>query len=63
MSTSKNAQFEGVPVELFVDMDEIIPSGIMGGDPTVGTAERGKVLVDRTAAVLANFIRTFRDWN
>lgn len=60
MTGSKSATFRGVPVDLYVDMDEINPSGVMGGDPLPATPERGKILIERTAAALADFVRAFR---
>lgn len=61
MTGGKRMDFDGIPIDLYVDMQEINPMGVTGGDPFVATAERGKVLVERTAAALAKFVNAFRD--
>lgn len=55
------ARVGGVSVELYVDMDEINPSGVMSGDPFVASPERGRLLLERTAAILADFTTKFRN--
>jgi creatinine amidohydrolase len=61
MTGGKRIDFRGIPVDLYVDMDEITPSGVTAGDPFPATAERGKILLERTAAALAEFVTAFRD--
>ncbi len=61
MVNGRRVDFAGAPFELFVDMDEINPSGVTSGDPFPATAERGQLLMEKTAGALAEFIHAFRD--
>jgi len=56
--TSSVATFEGVPVHLYLDFDEVTSNGVMG-DPTVSSAEVGRKLLDRVVEIGSKFVRQF----
>lgn len=47
------------PVSLLEPMSRLSETGVVG-DPTVATAEKGKVIVEKAAERLAQFLREFR---
>ena len=47
--------FEGMPVNLPLDADEVNPDGMLGGDPALSTAEIGAAIVDYLAGYCARF--------
>lgn len=48
--------FEGVNVHVPVELDEIAPHGVLGGDPRLASAETGKALTERLVKIGADFI-------
>jgi creatinine amidohydrolase len=56
--TSSVATFEGVPVHLYLDFDEVTANGVMG-DPKVSSAEVGRKLLDRVVEIGSKFVQQF----
>jgi creatinine amidohydrolase/Fe(II)-dependent formamide hydrolase-like protein len=50
---------KGGPVSFLEPMSRLTETGVIG-DATLGTAEKGKVIVEKSAERLAEFIREFR---
>jgi len=61
MKGAGRMDFEGVPIEMYVDMSKINPSGVTSGHSFSATPERGQLLVERTVEALAGFIKAFRE--
>ncbi len=53
-------EIEGQPVggTIYIDFDELFPSGA-NGDPSVGTAERGRIWIDRVVGYAIAFVKQF----
>ena len=56
--TSSVATFEGVPVHVYLDFDEVTANGVMG-NPRLSSAEAGRKLLDRVVAIGSKFVRQF----
>ncbi len=53
-------EFQGVDVNLPLDIDDICDSGIAGGNPTLSSAEIGKRIVDHIVGLSVDFIEYFK---
>ena len=53
------ARYKGVIVNLFLDFKDITPNGVIG-DPTLGSAEKGKLLFKRILELTISFVRRFK---
>jgi creatinine amidohydrolase len=53
-------KFEGVDVNLAVDIDDICDTGIAGGDPTYSSAEIGEKIVESLVDFSARFVTYFK---
>jgi creatinine amidohydrolase len=56
--TASQAMFEGVPVHLYLDFDELTANGVMG-DPNLSQAEVGRKLLDRVVEIGSKFVREY----
>ena len=56
--TSSVSTFEGVPVHVYLDFDEVTANGVMG-DPRLSSAEVGGRLLDRVVSIGSRFVRQF----
>jgi len=56
-------KFNGVDVNLAIDIDDICDSGIAGGNPAVSSAEIGKKIVDYIVDYCVAFIHHFKTVN
>ena len=56
-------KFNGVDVNLAIDIDDICDSGIAGGNPAVSSAEIGKKIVDYIVDYCVTFIHHFKTVN
>lgn len=56
------ARYKGVIVNLFLDFKDITPNGVIG-DPSLGSAETGKLLFKRILELTASFVRRFNAIN
>lgn len=52
--------FENLPVQLPLDVTEVNPDGMLGGDPTRSTAAIGAAIADHIVGFTARFIAHFR---
>jgi creatinine amidohydrolase len=57
--TSSVTTFEGVPVHVYLDFDEVTPIGVMG-DPKLSSAEAGRKLLDRVVEIGSKFVEQYR---
>lgn len=55
-----NVQFEGMSIQIPLNCDEVNPDGMMGGDPSLASAEIGKRLVDHLVGFCARFVDHMR---
>lgn len=55
-------RYKGVIVNLFLDFKDITPNGVMG-DPSLGSAEKGKLLFKRILELTISFVRRFKAIN
>jgi len=53
-------KFNGVDVNLAIDIDDICDTGIAGGNPAVSSAEIGKKIVDNIVGYCVAFIHHFK---
>ena len=60
MTGPRRVDVDGVPIELYVDLKTINPSGVTSGHSNSATAERGQLLVEQSVQALAKFIESFR---
>lgn len=58
MKGMSNATFEGFPVHLYCDMEEVTPNGVLG-DATLSSAKAGEAFVGRMVDVGTQFVRWF----
>ncbi len=56
--TSSQASFDGVPVHVYLDFDEVTGNGVMG-DPQLSSAEIGRKLLDHVVEIGSRFVRQF----
>jgi len=56
--TSSVATFEGVPVHVYLDFDEVTPNGVMG-NPKLSSAEVGRKILDHVVEIGSKFVRQF----
>lgn len=56
--TSSQADFQGVPLYVYLDFDEVTPNGVMG-DPKLSSAEVGRRLLDHVVRIGSEFVRRF----
>ncbi len=56
ISGPTGVRFEGVPVNLPLNADEVNPDGMMGGDATLASAEAGRVILDHLTGVCARLV-------
>lgn len=56
-------KFNGVDINLAIDIDDICDTGIAGGDPKLSSADIGKKIVDYIVDYCATFINYFRTVN
>src|SRR5574337_835812 len=56
--TSSQADFEGVPVYVYLDFDEVTANGVMG-DPKHSSGEIGRKLLDHVVKIGSDFARQF----
>lgn len=52
---------KGAHVEFYPDLDRVTPSGVTGGDPRAGSAELGRVVIEKAVEALVAFISAFRE--
>ncbi|WP_299821817.1 creatininase family protein [uncultured Jannaschia sp.] len=55
MSGTGGVTFDGVPVNLPLDADEVNPDGMIGGDPALASAEIGRAIFEHLADHCARF--------
>lgn len=58
--SSTRALFRGLPIGLYLDIDEVSETGIKG-DPQIADQDRGKVLLERLVQYGVEFVTHFRD--
>lgn len=51
--------FEGVDIQVPVEIDELAPKAVLGGDPRLCSPETGAALVERLTEVGARFVRHY----
>ncbi|RPI03961.1 MAG: creatininase family protein [Zetaproteobacteria bacterium] len=56
--TSSVATFEGVPVHVYLDFDEVTQNGVMG-NPKLSSVEGGRKILDRVVEIGSKFVRQF----
>jgi creatinine amidohydrolase/Fe(II)-dependent formamide hydrolase-like protein len=56
--SSSQVDFEGVPVFVYLDFDEVTANGVMG-DPRVSSPEIGKKILDHVVEIGAHFVQKF----
>ena len=56
--TSAVATFEGVPVQVYLDFDEVTSNGVTG-DPKRSSAEVGRKILDHVVAIGSKFVKQF----
>jgi creatinine amidohydrolase len=56
-------RFQGAEVHLPLDGDEICDTGIVGGDPSLASAEKGRRIVEFVVDYCAAFVTHFRTAN
>ncbi len=56
------ARYKGVIVNIFLDFKDITPDGVIG-DPSLGSAEKGKLLFKRMLELTTSFVRRFKAIN
>ena len=49
-------RFEGMPLNLPLNADEVNPDGMMGGDPSLASAEKGRAIFDHLTGVCARLV-------
>lgn len=49
-------RFEGLPINLPLNADEVNPDGMMGGDATLASAETGRAIFDHLVGVCTRFV-------
>ncbi|HEY9348145.1 MAG TPA: creatininase family protein, partial [Inquilinus sp.] len=52
--------FEGLPVQMPLDVTEVNPDGMLGGDPTLADAAIGARIVEHIVGFTARFVAHFR---
>ena len=52
--------FEGLPVQMPLDVTEVNPDGMLGGDPTLADAAIGARVVEHITGFTARFVAHFR---
>ncbi|WGF90300.1 creatininase family protein [Marinivivus vitaminiproducens] len=52
--------FEGMPIQVPLDVTEVNRDGMMGGDPTLASAEKGAAIVEHIASFTTRFIDHIR---
>lgn len=52
--------FEGLPVALPLDVTDVEPNGLLGGDPRLATAEIGAAITDHLVGFITRFCQHFR---
>lgn len=55
-----NIQFEGVPVYVPLNCDEVNADGMLGGDPLLSSADKGARMVDHLVGFCARFVEHIR---
>ena len=60
MTGPSGVLFEGLPVNLPLDADEVNPDGMLGGDPALASAEIGGLLFDHLAGHVARLVAHLR---
>jgi len=58
VKTSAQAEFEGVPVHMYLDFDEVTRNGVMG-DPRVSSPDVGRKLLDHVVDIGSRFVTLF----
>ena len=56
--TSSQADFEGYPVHVYLDFDEVTRNGVMG-DPKLSSPEAGRRLLDHVVKIGSEFVQRF----
>ncbi len=56
--SSAMATFEGVPVHVYLDFDEVTGNGVTG-NPKVSSAEVGKKILDHVVSIGSKFVKQF----
>ena len=59
VTTFGSVRFEGVEVQVPVEVDEIAPNGVCRGDPRASSAERGALLIEHLTEIGARFVSHF----
>lgn len=55
-----NVQFEGMPVHVPLNCDEVNADGMLGGDPLLASAEKGEKMVEHLVGFCARFVEHLR---
>lgn len=55
-----NVRFEGMPINVPLNCDEVNPDGMLGGDPTLASAEIGRRIVEHLTGFCARFVQHMR---
>lgn len=58
-----NVQFEGMPVHVPLNCDEVNPDGMLGGDPTLSSAENGRRIVEHVVGFCSRFVEHMGEWD
>jgi creatinine amidohydrolase len=58
-----NVQFEGMPVHVPLNCHEVNADGMLGGDPSLASAEIGRRIVDHIVGFCGRFVDHMRDWD
>ncbi len=58
-----NVQFEGMPVHLPLNCDEVNADGMLGGDPVLASAENGRRIVEHIVGFCSRFVEHMRGWD
>lgn len=55
-----NVQFEGMPVHVQLNCHEVNTDGMLGGDPWLGSADKGEKMVDHLVGYCTRFVEHMR---
>lgn len=55
-----NVQFEGMPVHVQLNCDEVNADGMLGGDPLLASADKGERMVEHLVGFCARFVEHMR---
>jgi creatinine amidohydrolase len=59
LQSARTTRSQGATIELYPELDQVIPSGVTSGDPTSYSVELGEKLVELTVNALVAFLQVF----